>query len=363
MPQTPPGAILHYVGYDVDRGGILAVIRALAAEQLFPCVLGVNARFQAARSRELQRLSLPDLAGDVVNLATIFRARRVAHAVRAWLREDATRVFHGHSRAGLLVALWLRWLGEKRVVATVHCYGRQRWFYRWAARRMDGQLYWLSPAMKAYYEMGDDSWDHCLPPGIRPTSASPMRSRQSDHVVCFGCVGGLVPVKQWELVLAALAEIPREVALRVVHAGSEDGSGESQAYAASLRDQAARAGVGERFTFCGEVTDMGSFYQGIDCLLIPSQWEAFSVAALEAGNSGVPVLAADAAGNRDLVSAGTLGWLFTANSASECARRMIELAGGNELRAWRPDRVALDRFSATTMAAQHRAIYRRIVEG
>jgi hypothetical protein len=42
---------------------------------------------------------------------------------------------------------------------------------------------------------------------------------------------------------------------------------------------------------------------------------------------------------------------------------MIELAGGNALRTWRPDRAALGRFSAATSAAQHRAIYRRIVEG
>ena len=73
---------------------------------------------------------------------------------------------------------------------------------------MGGQLYWLSPAMKAYYEMGDDSWEHCLPPGIRLTSDSSLRPKQIDHGVCFGCVGGLVPVKQWEIVLAALNKAP-----------------------------------------------------------------------------------------------------------------------------------------------------------
>lgn len=363
MPPAPPGAILHYVGYDVDRGGILAVIRALAAEQLFPCVLGTNPNFQAVRSRDLPRLSLPAIAGDVIRATTIFRALRVARAARTWLRDDPGRVFHGHSRAGLLAALWLRWLGEKQVVATVHCYGRQRWFYRWAARRMHGQLYWLSPAMKAYYQIGNDSWDDCLPPGIRPMTGASSRAMRVERGVSFGCVGALVPVKQWELVLAALAEIPRDVALRVVHAGSEDGSAESRAYAAELHALAGRAGAAERFTFCGEVNDMPSFYQSIDCLLIPSQWEAFSVAALEAGQCGVSLLAADAAGNRDLVSAAKLGWLFAANSASDCARRMVELARGTELRSWRPDEGALARFSSATVAAQHREVYRRIIGG
>ena len=35
-----------------------------------------------------------------------------------------------------MVALWLARAGERRVVVSVHCYGRQRWFYRWAARQL-----------------------------------------------------------------------------------------------------------------------------------------------------------------------------------------------------------------------------------
>src|SRR5687768_6466583 len=113
MPADHSGAVLHYVGYDVDRGGILAVIRALAAEKQFPCVLGVNPGFQAGRSRGLELKRLPALAGDTIRVVTLLRAYRVAQQVRTWLREDPSRVFHGHSRAGLLVALWLHRLGER----------------------------------------------------------------------------------------------------------------------------------------------------------------------------------------------------------------------------------------------------------
>ena len=139
MPVDSPGAVLHYVGYDVDRGGILAVIRALAAENQFPCVLGVNPNFQPERSRGIPLLRLPAMAGDTISVATMLRARSVARQVRSWLAADSARVFHGHSRAGLLVALWLKRMGEKRVAATVHCYGRRRWFYRWAAGQLRGQ--------------------------------------------------------------------------------------------------------------------------------------------------------------------------------------------------------------------------------
>ena len=104
MPAEPPGAVLHYIGYDVDRGGILAVIRAVAAENEFPCVLGVNPNFQPERSRAVPLLRLPAIAGDTISAGALLRARRVAREVVKWLAADPTRVFHGHSRAGLLVA-------------------------------------------------------------------------------------------------------------------------------------------------------------------------------------------------------------------------------------------------------------------
>ena len=128
--------VLHYLGYDDDRGGIVSVIRALASTDRFACVLGVNPGFAQARAPALATLELPAIAGETISISTFLRARRVARAVRVWLAEDPARVFHGHSRAGLVVACWLARWGERRVVASVHCYGRQRWFYRWAARQL-----------------------------------------------------------------------------------------------------------------------------------------------------------------------------------------------------------------------------------
>ena len=68
------------------------------------------------------------------------------------------RIFHGHSRAGLLVGLWLRLFGGERVVVSVHCHGRQKWFYRWAALVLGERMVWLTPAMKAHYDVGARTW-------------------------------------------------------------------------------------------------------------------------------------------------------------------------------------------------------------
>jgi glycosyltransferase involved in cell wall biosynthesis len=359
MSADSPSAVLHYVGYDVDRGGILAVVRALAAEKRFPCVLGVNSGFVARAGNELPLLELPAIAGERIGVASWWRARRVAHAVRGWLREDPRRVFHGHSRAGLLVALWLRRAGEQRVLATVHCYGRQRWFYRWAAGRLRARLCWLSPEMKRYYEGELGAWSDCLPPCTRESLRPPVERDRRE--VRFACVGGLVPVKRWERVIDALREVPESVPVRVVHAGGEDGSAESARYAASLRARVTAARLASRFEFRGELSTVVTLYQDCHCLLIASEAEAFSVAGLEAAAWHLPCLAADGPGNRDLVSAGRLGWIFQPATAGGLARQLAELAASGAVHGWRRDDAALEPFLAPQAAARHAAKYAELL--
>ncbi len=336
----------------------------MAAENRFRCLLGVNPDFSSSRIPALECLRLPPVAGETINLTNAFRARRVAGAVGRWLRGDERRIFHGHSRAGLLVALWLRAAGERRVAATVHCYGRQRGFYHWAARRLAGRIWWLTPGMKRYYGVsGADSWEDCVPACIPPGVAPARAGGRPPGGVRFGCVGALVPFKEWELVLRALAEIPRAVPLRVVHAGCEDGSPESARYAAWLRQVASELGVADRIEWRGEVNAMAAFYAELDCLVIAAQREGCSVAALEAGAAGVPVLAADVMGNRDLLAAARLGWLFPAGSAGALAERMIALATTAELAGWQRDEAALRPFTAPAVAGKLVELYGRLRQG
>ena len=103
---------------------------------------------------------------------------------------------------------------------------------------------------------------------------------------------------------------------------------------------------------------MGSFYDGIDCLLVASRWEASSMAALEAGAAGVPTLAPDQSGTRDLVEYGKLGWLFPTGQPEELAKVIVRLARRDELRSWRRDEQAVRRFMSPSVAQQHLQLYR-----
>ena len=361
MPASDQTVVLHYTGNTVDGGGVLAVIRALAGAGRFRCLLGVAPGFIQRGRPRLHLWRGPQIRSERIDGLNAWRALVVAWRVRRWLRRGSCRVFHGHSRAGLLVALWLAFLGERRVAVTVHAFGRQRWFYRWAAARLGKRLHWLGPAMIQHYGAGAPTWSGCLPDCVPDSAVRPAPMRTVRRPVTFGCAGGLVPVKNWELVVQALALVPRETPLRVVHVGAEDGSSGSRAYAGRLRRLAGELGVADRWEWRGATSDMTPFWAELDCLIVASSWEASSVAALEAIAAGVPVLASAGSGTRDLIARCGGGWVFATDSVEALSERMIALAGGPDLSGWHRNDAGLAEFLATRVAATHFAVYQSLL--
>jgi glycosyltransferase involved in cell wall biosynthesis len=325
-----PREVLHYTGADDDRGGVMSVLHALAGDGRFRCLLGVNPGFTQRRTAKLATLELPRIACEAISPGTAWRARAVARVAREWLATDRTRVFHAHSRAGLLVAWWLARGGQRRVVASVHSYGRQRWFYRAAARALEGGLYWLSPAMKRHYGIRGDDWSQCIP-GCLPSGTQLQgvkRTNRSHDEVRLGGVGALVRWKGWHWVVEAIASLPENVRTRVRfdHIGAPGGGEDGQRYASDLRALTRSHGLDDRITWRGERVSSDAFLREIDALVVASENEPFSIAVLEALAAGVPVLAADSGGARDLLVAGESGWFFRSGDVSDLARAMQMLA-------------------------------------
>lgn len=358
--------VLHYVGADDDRGGIVSVVRALAEAGRFGCILGVNTGFRAQRPPpRLATKEFSPLAGEVLGPGTFWRARTVAREVRAWLAGDPRRVFHGHSRAGLAVALWLARAGERRVVVSVHCYGKQRWFYRYAARQLGGRLYWLTPAMRLYYGAAGEGWAQCIPgcipAGIVATGTAP---RAGGAPLVLAGVGALVRWKRWDVVLAALAALPaaHRARWRFVHIGAADTNAASQAYAARLREQTRALGLGSCVEWRGPQPSSQALLAEADCLVVASEREPFSVAMLEALAARVPVLAADTGGARDVIAINENGWRFRTGDATDLAILLQRLSDGEALAEIR-SRISpahVQPFTAPVVAAQWAEVYARL---
>jgi glycosyltransferase involved in cell wall biosynthesis len=366
MSAHPPlsPTVLHYVGYDDDRGGIVSVVRTLAAAGAFACVLGLNRGAVQRREPVLPVAEFFPIAGETFSLTTLWRARKVVTEARRWLRAGPTRVFHGHSRAGLLVALWLALAGERRVVASVHCYGRRRWLYRRASGVLGARLFWLSPAMRAWYGVPGEGWAQCIPGCVVPTGGV---ARERGDKLRLGGVGALVRWKGWHHVLVALAALPAELRVRFFfeHVGGEDDSIDSRAYAGGLRAQTTALGLDANVRWAGAEPSAVRLLREIDALVIASDHEPFSVAMLEALHAGVPVLAADSGGARDVIAPPANGWLFRSGDARDLSRAIARVAeeippGGAPCA--RIARESLRRFRAEEVAAQWARVYASLLE-
>ncbi len=315
-------AVLHYTGYTNDRSGIHSTVAALESAGKFSCVLGVHPEYRPTRELGLKDLPLPAVPEESIGINAGWAARRTALAVEAWLRGDRNRIYHGHSRAGLLIGLWLAHRGCRRVVVSVHCYGRQRWFYRWAARRLQGRLFWLSPAMRLHYGAPGGGWTQCLPECVSPRLPSARRSNPSGTATRLGGAGQCVRWKRWDLVVRALAQLTPELGRQVEfeHIGATSSPDEAGRHAQELRELTTRSGLDAQVRWLPPEPDTNGLLARVDVVVVASHDEPMSLVMLEALAAGVPVMAADSGGARDLIRPGVNGWLFRDGDAADLAR-------------------------------------------
>jgi glycosyltransferase involved in cell wall biosynthesis len=113
-----------------------------------------------------------------------------------------------------------------------------------------------------------------------------------------GVIGRLTPIKNHRLFLEAvrlLIATKRDTETRFVIVGDGEVRGE-------LENSAERMGLTDRVVFTGWIKDLGPIYADLDVLALTSNNEGTPVAVIEAMATGVPVIATDVGGVRELIS-------------------------------------------------------------
>jgi glycosyltransferase involved in cell wall biosynthesis len=121
--------------------------------------------------------------------------------------------------------------------------------------------------------------------------------------------------------------------------------------------------ITDRVHFLGERDDVPRLMQHIDVLWLASEYEGQSNAILEAMAAGVPVVATDIAGNRDLVLDGETGYLVPVGDRFEFTRRTHWLLDDAALKQRLGDagrQRALSEFSVERMVDRHADLYQRL---
>jgi UDP-glucose:(heptosyl)LPS alpha-1,3-glucosyltransferase len=132
------------------------------------------------------------------------------------------------------------------------------------------------------------------------------------------------------------------------------GTGDERTY----RTLAERCGVADRVHWLGVVNDIQTVYEASDAFALPSSYETFSLVVFEAAATGVPVLATDVNGVRELIVDGTTGFVVK-RDAADLALRLNELAGDELLRGriGAAAREATLAFSWERMVERHVELY------
>ncbi len=195
--------------------------------------------------------------------------------------------------------------------------------------------------------------------GRVPIEGCPFRD---PNLWLVGTVGRMEPVKDpLNLVRAfiqALQLAPsKRTRMRLVIVG--DGVLYSEA-----RAMLAEAGVTDLAWLPGERSDVPAILRGLDCFVLPSLAEGISNTILEAMATGIPVIATDVGGNRELVEAGRTGEIVPAGDPHALAARMLAYVRDPEAAraAGRAGRARIEReFSLEAMLGRYRDIYDRLL--
>lgn len=164
-------------------------------------------------------------------------------------------------------------------------------------------------------------------PGEAP---EPVRRRHrlgaDERVILF--VGHLIRSKGLDVLLRAFRHVQQPfptARLLLVGRGDEEGT---------LRSLSRRLGVSSRVTWAGAVPheELPAYFALAETFVLPSWSEGFSHVLMEAAACGVPAVASDIPGNRDLVVDGKTGFLFPPGHASALADRVTRLLRDATLR-------------------------------
>jgi UDP-glucose:(heptosyl)LPS alpha-1,3-glucosyltransferase len=94
----------------------------------------------------------------------------------------------------------------------------------------------------------------------------------------------------------------------------------------------AKQGIESHVRFYGARDDTERFYQAADVFVLPSSYEGFSLACLEAAASGLPLLIPSVSGAREIVGENEAGCLVQ-RSVPSVAAALVRLAVDPDLRS------------------------------
>lgn len=299
---------------------------------------------------------------------------RAVLALARYLREQEPQIVHTHMvHANLLGRVARLFAPVPVLISTAHNVNEgSRW--REIAYRLTDMLCDLTTqvseaGVERYVAVGATPRPKIrfMPNGINSNEFSPdpqLRAKLRGELGWQGqfvwlAVGRFAEAKDYPNMLQAFAKVQAqhsEVRLMIAGLGEQMEAIQRLAQTLSLR---------EAVRFLGLRKDISALMNAADGYVMSSAWEGLPMVLLEAASTGLPVVATDVGGNREVVQEGQTGYLVPPSNAESLSAAMLRLMALPELQRQRMGEAARalvqQRYSLESVLNQWETIYAELL--
>jgi len=183
------------------------------------------------------------------------------------------------------------------------------------------------------------------------------RKYEKKNEIIVGSIGRLTEQKGFDFLIEAGALLKDEKINFFIAGEGKDRK--------KLEKQIKKGNLGDKIKLLGWQKDTKEFFDSLDIFVLPSRWEGFGIAILEAGLAGLPVIASKVDGIKEIIQDNADGLLFEKGNVRELAEKINYLAGNPEER----EKLAVnlrnkvkEKFSIEKIVREYENLYLRLLK-
>lgn len=200
--------------------------------------------------------------------------------------------------------------------------------------------------------------------GTPPRKQTKVKPFEPDNIT-LSCIGRFQKIKGQDILLDAIQQVGQEMRssrFTLYFIGDVNGnSREDREFKEVLLKKINRIAQSNiKIFFEGFKKNVQEYIGKSDLVIVPSRYESFSMVSIEALGCGIPVIAPNTGGPKDIINSGKIGMLFNPGDKKNLAYTIIRAIKNYP----QFDRAACikrsQHFSIANQAAQHMVLYRKL---
>lgn len=184
--------------------------------------------------------------------------------------------------------------------------------------------------------------------------------KYDENAIVIGCVARIMPELKGQDVLLEAIKIVKKQHTKVIALFAGGVAENQQSDYEYLKKYVRDNSLEENVKFLGSLDNIPEFLNKIDICVVPSRSEGFGLALVEAMAMGVPCVASNIAGPREIIKKTDLGMLFESNNSVDLASKLenmiVDFVNEKNIFWSRKDKIK-SMFSIEKMCSELKKLY------